>query len=90
MITKFQIDPDSASVFGKALKHYIHKEVFIESEDKKELEMERADLKKKVEALEERFAVGEISSELLSKFSKKFVDRIGIKPTIGGRKIFQA
>jgi site-specific DNA recombinase len=78
LINKFNIDPDFAALFSKALKHYIHKEVFVEPEDKKEREMERAGLKKKVEALEERFAVGEITAEMFSKFSKKFIERLEV------------
>ena len=61
----------------KDVMEYVYESVTHESRDKEaNVKKKITELKKKLEAIEERFAIGEINTEIYVKFSKKYKSEI--------------
>tara|TARA_B100000508_G_C11465630_1_gene282070 strand:+ start:17729 stop:18982 length:1254 start_codon:yes stop_codon:yes gene_type:complete len=69
-LSKFQIDDQYHDII-KDVMEYVYESVTHESRDKEaKVKKKITELKKKLEAIEERFAIGEINTEIYVKFSQ--------------------
>ena len=72
MISGFTFNPILAPVVRKMLLHLLSERIQLNSSDKKVIQVEISNLKKKIDALEERFVNGQIDQELFEKFRSKY------------------
>jgi site-specific DNA recombinase len=76
LMATFQYDEEIKETLKEMLLHVVSKQINKTPSDDKSLEMQLAELKKKQDAIEERFVTGEIEQEMFVKFRDKFCAKI--------------
>lgn len=76
LLNGYTFDHTLKPIFNKMLLHLLSERTEVKSEDKEALQVELAQLKQKLEGVEERFVTGEIDQVLYTKYRDKFRENI--------------
>ena len=76
LVSAFHIDKDEQEVIKVVLSEQMNVFFKSKSEDSKKLKAQKSEVQKKLDAIEERFVIGEIDRSLYNKFKPKFEKEI--------------
>ena len=73
---EYELKESLGDVFVQTVNHLYEKHYQAKNEEQTKIKKQQTELKKKIESVEERFAVGEITQEIFKKYTEKYKSRL--------------